>query len=404
MKHRLLLALPQLPQDPTSGAARTAQTASEMAAAAGWNVRAIGPTALEGNTSVNGAEWLGTLNLDLQIENLDPRNGHRISFRQRDIDYTLIDTGSLSMREWEEKHADEFDRLFHEQIERFRPHVILTYGGYPKHLKRLRMARRAGCQIAFCVFNMGYLVPGFFDEMDSVLTPSDWLANYYRDAIGLKSTPLPSPIELGDVLATEREPIFLTMVNPSIEKGLFFIARLAEEIGKHHPEIPLLVIESRGTAGMLAEAGKLGNFDLKRHENLMFASSTQNPRDIYQPTRVLLVPSVWEEASGRVVAEALMNGIPPLVSDRGGLAESCNGAGFVLPLPPELTLETRVPVGPEAVAPWLEVIVKLFEDETFYSSQAARSLTASEIYQRNTLAPRYVEFFERTFAGILSES
>lgn len=47
MKKRLLLALPQMPQDPASGAARTAQTACEMAAAAGWEVRAIGTTATE---------------------------------------------------------------------------------------------------------------------------------------------------------------------------------------------------------------------------------------------------------------------------------------------------------------------------------------------------------------------
>ena len=41
------------------------------------------------------------------------------------------------------------------------------------------------------------------------------------------------------------------MVNPSIEKGLFFFARLAEELGKRHPDIALLAIESRGTAGMV---------------------------------------------------------------------------------------------------------------------------------------------------------
>jgi len=65
----------------------------------------------------------------------------------------------------------------------------------------------------------------------------------------------------------------------------------------------------------------------------MIAAAVSKPRDIFENTRVLLVPSVWEEPSGRVVAEALVNGVPPApppVSDRGGLAESRNGAGFVL--------------------------------------------------------------------------
>src|SRR3984885_15932856 len=90
------------------------------------------------------------------------------------------------------------------------------------------------------------------------------------------------------------------------------------------------------------------SFDLRRHEGIMIAGAVPKPRDIFTNTRVLLVPSVWEEPSGRVVAEALVNGVPPLVSDRGGLAESCNGAGFVLPLPPELTTATRRPVAAEA--------------------------------------------------------
>jgi hypothetical protein len=45
-------------------------------------------------------------------------------------------------------------------------------------------------------------------------SPRDFLAKKYRDAIGLESTPLP-------------DPIFETMVNPSIDQGLFFFARLA---------------------------------------------------------------------------------------------------------------------------------------------------------------------------------
>jgi hypothetical protein len=41
MKPRILMALPQMPQHPASGAARTAQTALEMAADAGFEVRAL---------------------------------------------------------------------------------------------------------------------------------------------------------------------------------------------------------------------------------------------------------------------------------------------------------------------------------------------------------------------------
>lgn len=398
MKPKLLLAIPQMPQDPASGAARTAQTACEMAAAAGWEVRAIGPTATERGTSADALSWLRSLGLEIQVAPASGKHGRRFLFSQRGISHTLLDTGDCSSRDWEPLHGEAFDHLFYSEIAVFRPDVVLSYGGYTAHMRRLRHARSAGSRIAFCVFNMAYLIPGFFTGMDAVLTPGEWLAKRYQDAIGLRSTPLPTPVEFSDVLATEREPVFLTMVNPSVEKGLFFFARLAEEIGRLHPGIPMLTIEARGTAGMLCEAGRLGGFDLRRHENLMFAPSTPNPRDFFQPTRLLLVPSVCEEASGRVVAEALVNGVPPLVSDRGGLAESCNGAGFVLPLPADLTQETRVPVGAEAVRAWIDVIVRLFEDEAFFAAEAAKAREAAAMYDREALAPRYVRFFESVLA------
>ena len=118
---------------------------------------------------------------------------------------------------------------------------------------------------------------------------------------------------------------------------------------------------------MVLQAGLPGGFDLRRHEGMMIAGAVPKPRDIFTNTRALLVPSVWEEPSGRVVAEALVNGVPPLVSDRGGLAESCNGAGFVLPLPADLTTQTRRPVPARAVEPWIEPIAKLAFDDAVLS-------------------------------------
>jgi len=80
----------------------------------------------------------------------------------------------------------------------------------------------------------------------------------------------------------------------------------------------------------LPGAAQAGGFDLHRHENIMFSPPVPKPSDTCAPTRVLLAPSV-EDPLGRVPCEALVNGIPPPVSDRGDLPEAGNGAGFVLP-------------------------------------------------------------------------
>ena len=399
VKPRILMVLPQMPQDPASGAARTARTACEMAVEAGFEVRALATTATERGARADAGEYLASLGLDLEITPSSPRNFREFRFRQRGIDYTLLDTARAPVTGWERVYGRRFDLLFDAELERFGPDLIFTYGGYAGDLRRHQRAHRRGCRIAFCVFNMAYLTPGFFDHIEAVTTPSEFMARRYREALGIESTPLATPIDAEDVVAADRDPIFVTMVNPSVEKGLFFFARLAEELGKHHPNIAVLAIESRGTAGMLVEAGAAGGFDLRRHESIMIAGAVPKPRDIFQPARVLLAPSVWEEPSGRVVAEALVNGVPPLVSDRGGLAESCNGAGCVLPLPSDLTVQTRRPVEPEAVQPWIEAIVKLADDEEFYRRQSACALEAGAMYSREALAPRYVEFFERAMCS-----
>ena len=64
--------------------------------------------------------------------------------------------------------------------------------------------------------------------MDGILTPSEFLTRYYRTAIDLESTPLPVPMEMEDVVAEERDPIFVTVINPTPDKGVMVVARLAE--------------------------------------------------------------------------------------------------------------------------------------------------------------------------------
>ncbi|MFN7939625.1 MAG: hypothetical protein U0R19_40235 [Bryobacteraceae bacterium] len=395
MGPRILLLLPQLPQDPSSGAARTAQTAAEMARESGFEVQALATTATERGIQEDPLAYLQSMGIQPEVRPASSKGSREFRFTQRGIPYTLLDTGRFGVMNWEKTHGRQFDRLFDDALDSFDPDIVFTYGGLSGDIRRLRRARQKDIRIAFCVFNMAYLKPDFFHDVDAVTTPSEFMAKRYKELIGIDSTPLPTPIHFDDVLAPEHDPIFVTMVNPSVEKGLFFFARLAEELGRRQPKIAVLAIESRGTAGLVVKAGLEGGFDLRRHESIMISPAVPTPRDIFAPTRMLLVPSVWEEPSGRVAAEALVNAVPPIVSDRGGLEESCNGAGFVLPLPADLTVDTRKPVAAEAVQPWIETIERLCFDEEEYQRQAAKAKQAAAMYSRESLTPRYVAFFKQ---------
>src|SRR5262249_5587849 len=156
-------------------------------------------------------------------------------------------------------------------------------------------------------------------------------------------------------------------------KGVAPFARIAEEVSCSRPEIPFLIVKSRTSGEILTNTALAGGFDLRRHANIVLADPVPEPSRIYGVTRILLVPSLIE-ASGRVAAEALVNGIPVIASDRGGLAETLHGGGFVLPLPADMDPSGNIPPSAEAMRRWIDLTIQLMTDEVFYRTSTHRAL------------------------------
>lgn len=107
-------------------------------------------------------------------------------------------------------------------------------------------------------------------------------------------------------------------------KGVETSLQLAEK----RPDIPFVLVESWPLSkeklnSYLSRAKKLKNVSILRR--------TSDMRKVYALAKVLIVPSVWEEAWGRVATEAQASGIPVLASNRGGLPESVGMGGIIVP-------------------------------------------------------------------------
>ncbi len=375
MSHRLLFASIHSYLDPSSGAAIATRELLELLAGRGWDCRALtcGVLDYQNGTPIE--------NVLASIERPAARSGAALSLggeaevfdlEVNGVRVTLLPTSSSRA----DKAPNPRDGTLYIDmattvLDRFRPEILLTYGGHPVSRSLMLKARARGTAVVFHLHNFGYNDRRGFEDVDAVIFPSEYSRRLYVRRVGIDGVVIPDPIRLDKVIAENSEPKYVTFINPQPEKGAAVFARIALELGRRRPDIPLLVVEGRGTADGLAGLP----VDLSGLTNLHRMANTPDPRDFYRVSRVVLMPSLWRESLGRVPIEAMANGTPVLASDRGALPETLGDAGFVFTIPDRCTpASSMVPTAHE-VAPWLAVIERLWDDPEFEAEHRRRALT-----------------------------
>lgn len=119
---------------------------------------------------------------------------------------------------------------------------------------------------------------------------------------------------------------------------------------------------------LLLESWKLSDADLANLQarltalpNVRFQRRVSDMRAIYRQTKLLLIPSIWEEGFGMVAIEAQSCGIPVIASARGGLPESVGDGGLLIP-------DYR------NVDAWIEAINRILRDVAVYRDESRRAL------------------------------
>jgi len=151
---------------------------------------------------------------------------------------------------------------------------------------------------------------------------SAYTAARFQTRFGIEPAVIP-PIFRPELYRTPGEGRYVTFINPVAVKGV----ELALAVAELCPDIPFLFV--RGWP-LSAKAESQLQRHLARLSNVRLIERSNDMRSIYAETRVLLVPSQWEETWGRVVSEAQFSGIPVLSSNSGGLPESVGPGGILL--------------------------------------------------------------------------
>jgi glycosyltransferase involved in cell wall biosynthesis len=112
-------------------------------------------------------------------------------------------------------------------------------------------------------------------------------------------------------------------VNPIPKKGVEIAIYLARSFPKLHFDFveswPMDVLRRRYYVD-----------SIKMLPNISRHLPVRDMRVFYARARLVLMPSLWEEGWGRIVAEAQQSGIPSIASLRGGLPEAVGKAGILV--------------------------------------------------------------------------
>ena len=213
--------------------------------------------------------------------------------------------------------------VFLTRMRALRPDIVLTQLGWAGEIANWALLENVRPMI-FLRDN----VDRFFSDSQArndrigFVANSEYMAIWAEETFGRRPCVIYPPVNVAS-MRTARAPHFVTFINPVKKKGLELALAVAEKL----PHIPFLFVESWP---LTPEEELELNSRLERFRNIEFWRRRRKVQEIYDVTRLLIVPSLWQEPFGRVIIEAQACGIPVLGRKVGGIPEAVGAGGIVL--------------------------------------------------------------------------
>lgn len=368
-KPRILWANVYCLVDTSSGASMAVREMLVQMALRGYEIAIIGATVFDAPKGVTKL-----------ADSLDQARDNRattrfLHVRDEPLTHKLVITGETARHLMTSEEEGIWYALYVHTLEEFKPDLVYFYGGQPLDMLIADEARYRGIPCAAYLANGNYKGTRWCRDVDIVITDSQATSDYYAEKDQYRPVPVGAFIDPGPVVAPQHSRERLLFINPSLEKGVGVVIQLALLLEQRRPDITIEIVESRGNwPSMLNRVTTTMGTPRDSLANVVVTPNTADMRPLYGRARVLLAPSLWWESSGRILAEAMLNGIPVIATSRGGMPEMIQDAGILINFPPECyqhPYETLPKM--EILEPLVEQIIRLYDDNDYYQNFVHRA-------------------------------
>lgn len=329
-KPRILWANPFCLLDTSSGANMSVRAILRQLVAQGYEVAILGATIFDAPKGVTKLKPL------FEHNQLQPYAGKLVSIKDDTLTHHLFVTKNVFRDRMTAKEDGLWHGAYINLLDTFKPDLVWFYGGYAMEMQIPYEARLRGIPSAFYLVNGNYKAWRWCQDVDVIITDTMETAAYYQEHVSFKPVPVGKFIETEHFVAPTHTRERLLFINPSMVKGGTVVVQLALALEQQRPGTVIEVVESRGNWEQLV---RKVTSELKQPRstlsNVVITANTDDMRPIYGRARVLLAPSLWWESGARVLAEAMLNGIPALVSNHGGNPGMVEEGGILIDFPSE---------------------------------------------------------------------
>ena len=224
----------------------------------------------------------------------------RMSLRRRRFDLTRFRSQAVYRAT---PIADQIEAV----VGHWRPDVTLVQGMSAMRLARSLIALHVPTVVYWRDVEIHKLLGTPVGLRARFLANSQFTASFYESAFGVRSVVVPPLVQRERYRALHHDRKTVLFVGSSPEKGL----DIAIGVAALCPDIPFEFLESWI---LTRSARRLLLARLFHLPNVKYLRNQSDMRPAYGRARLVLAPSQWQEAWGRVVSEAHINGVPVLGS------------------------------------------------------------------------------------------